>query len=379
MKTPKKLVLLITKSNWGGAQRYVYDVAVHCRETYDVTVLHGGNGDLVQKLHDAGVTCQQIPALQRDISLLAELRAIWQTYRILKKLAPDILHIHSSKAGVYGSVIGRWLRIPRIVFTAHGWAFNEDRHRLSKLIFRLMYWCVVWCSHTTITVSHTLADQLHLPFGNRKLTCVPLAITPPHYHERKTAQDVLRETSSAPAHGIWLGTVAELHPVKNHRVIIEALPQLLTKNNSLHYIVVGDGQEKVGLEELATELGVLSHVHFTGHIDEAGRYMKAFDLFILPSLSEAAGYVLHEAGHADVPIIASHVGGIPELIFAGRTGALADPKDKTTWVATIASFIETPATFYTQSDTLHSALDSYTLEDMLRGIESVYEHKVACE
>lgn len=374
MPTPTKKTVLyvITKSNWGGAQRYVYDLATGLSDRYNIIVAHGGTGALKDELQTAGVTTLQINSLQRDISLRQEIRAVGELRRIIKTTRPDILHINSSKAGLYGAVLGRWLRVQRIVFTAHGWAFNEERSWQSRLVFRLLHWLTVWSAHRTITVSHTLKHQLRLPWGKSKLVTVPLAITPPMYQTKHDARNALVDTDHQ--NDFWFGTIAELHPVKNHDTALRAFATVCQQHPHAQYVLVGAGELRDRLQTLVFELGLTHHVHFAGHVPNAAQFVTAFDCFLLPSHSEAAGYVLHEAAHAQVPIIASNVGGIPELITSPSHGTLLPPTDSTAWSTAMTTAISKPETYRTQAFNLFRTVrNTRSLNRMLADTATVYE------
>src|SRR3989344_8728852 len=128
-----KILYVITKSNFGGAQRYVYDLAINLRG-YDVAVALGGNGVLNEKLTASGIRTCSVASLQRDISPTKDIGSFGNLYSIIKKEQPDIIHLNSPKAGGLGAFACRFLNASRytlhatrIIYTVHGWAFNEDR------------------------------------------------------------------------------------------------------------------------------------------------------------------------------------------------------------------------------------------------------------
>ena len=171
--TRKKILFLITKSNWGGAQRYVFDIASNLdKERFEAVVALGGDGMLAQELKKHHVRVIHIENLVRDISLFRELRAITELWRIIRAERPDVLHINSSKAGGLGALIGRIAQVPSIIFTAHGWAFNEDRSPLSRCLIKILHACTVLLSHITVAVSETLKAQLNIPFLQKKMIVI---------------------------------------------------------------------------------------------------------------------------------------------------------------------------------------------------------------
>jgi glycosyltransferase involved in cell wall biosynthesis len=322
----KKIVFVITKSNWGGAQRYVYDLATSLPfSEYDPVVILGGDGILKYKLELKKVRTISLPSLQRDINIKKELLSFYELYKILKNEKPDIVHLNSSKAGGLGAIICRLLRIKKIIFTAHAWAFNENRKAFEKIIITIAHFLTVFFSHKSIAVSESVKNQIsHLPFLSKKITVIHLGIHPPDFLDRNTA----RERLGIPNENYSLGTIAELHPIKGLEYAIEAIsllrPEML-ENFSYH--IIGEGEEREVLQNLVIKKNLQDKIKLVGFIDNASSYLKAFDLFILPSLSEALGYVLIEAGYAKVPVMGSNVRGIPEIIEDKITGNLFPAKD----------------------------------------------------
>jgi len=331
----KKILFLITKSNWGGAQRYVFDLATSLDpEKYEVVVASGAEGILTTKLNEAGIRTCTIPGLTRDISLLKELRATFALARIIRTEAPDILHVNSSKAGGLGALLGRIFFIPRVIFTAHGWAFNEDRPAWQKYILKSIQYVTVLLSHHTIAVSTATRAQMNWPFAQQKMTVVHPGRTMHEVKKREDARGILETKVHGSAANLseyhtdlWVGTIAELHPVKQLHRAIDSIAALTHTIPNVRYIIIGDGQLATSLQQQVRDLGVEKHIFFTGAITEAARFLSAFDVFVLPSSSEAFGYVLLEAGLAHVPVVATNVGGIPDIITDEKTGLLVPPLD----------------------------------------------------
>lgn len=327
----KKILFLITKSNWGGAQRYVFDLATSLpRDRYDVVVAFGGDGALEEKLREVNVRTIAIPGLQRDVSLVKEIRSSLAMYKIIHQEKPDILHLNSSKAGAVGALIGRIARVPKIIFTAHGWAFNEDRSYISKLFIGIIHWSTVMLAHQTIAVSNGMKLQLQGPWVQEKMIVVHPGRTITHMKNRKESRaEMIDFAPKLPdtAQDIWLGTIAELHPIKRLHRAIDAMAVLTRDFPTLRFVIIHDGELRQKLEQQVKDLGLEKHVFFTGVIMEAARLLPAFDCFVLPSKSESFGYVLVEAGHAELPVVATRTGGITDLITNNENGLLVPVDD----------------------------------------------------
>ena len=139
---PEKILLIITKSNWGGAQHYVHTIATNLKkEGRDVVVGLGGTGlpgapagQLESRLQAEGIRTIFLPSFARDVSLFREWHAVIALVDLIKKERPQVLHLNSSKAGGLGALAGRIAGVPHIVFTAHGWAHREPVSALKRLI-----------------------------------------------------------------------------------------------------------------------------------------------------------------------------------------------------------------------------------------------------
>jgi glycosyltransferase involved in cell wall biosynthesis len=332
MKTvfsPKKVLFVITKSNWGGAQRYVYDLAstISKKEegSYIAEVAVGGSGELVKKLTDAKIPVHIISSLERDFDVMKDVRSLRELISIIKRVKPDIVHLNSSKIGLLGALAARFASIQtrkkiRVIFTAHGWAFNENRPVFQKIALVLLHWFTVLLCDKVITVSLAAKNQvISWPFLRKKISVIHNGVREIDFLPREDARLALGVNKSS----TWLlGTIAELHPIKGLQYAIRGFQKAILTESDMKYVIVGEGQERLNLEQLIKENNLKERVTLVGHVSEMARYMKAFDAFILPSLSEGLGYVILEAGLASLPVIASNVGGIPEIIKNETSGLL---------------------------------------------------------
>ena len=320
----QKVLFLITKSNWGGAQRYVHDLATNLDLTeFEPVVALGGDGELKEKLEAAEIKTISLPKMHNTQSPKKLLKIISEVREILEAEQPDVLHTNSSIAGLAGVIAGRKEKINKIVFTAHGWTFNEDRSRLQKLFFKTFHWLTVLLSHTTIAVSHEIKNQLTLPFINNRWVVIHNGRTPIEFETKEVARKELHIPNNT---GLISGTIGELHPVKQHDMMIKAVAQLRDAGVDLTHIIIGAGDELETLQTLTQKHDVSDRIIYTGAIHEAARYLKAFDIYIQPSRSEALAYTVIEATQAGLPIIATKVGGIPEIISHEQNGLLV-PND----------------------------------------------------
>jgi len=377
-----KVLILITKSNWGGAQRYVYDLATNLDKTsYDIEVMAGGAGPLINKLKEANIKANGDLPIGRDISIKDDIRAFFKLIKILKEKKPDILHINSSKIGGLGSLAGRLVGIKHIVFTAHGWAFNENRSGLSKTIIKFLHWLTIIFSHKTIIVSETSKNQIeNWPFIQDKIKIIHNGIKTEPGFSRINAQIELTRNNPLLSNIIKsqkdltaIGSVGELHHIKGLNYAIEALSKL---ENKIIYIIIGTGEEKERLEKLIKDLNLESKVFLIGFVENAYQYFRAFDIFLLPSLSEGLPYIALEAGLSSLPIISTGVGGISEIVDDMKSGILIQPKKPAEIKHAIEFYIKHKKTRKEHGLALHDkVIKEFSIEKMVKETEKIYLNK----
>lgn len=326
MADRKKILYVITKGNFGGAQRYVFDLATNLpKDQFDVAVTMGEGEILEKKLRDSDIRTIRTSSLQRDVNPLKEIRAFFELFKIFKEEKPDVVHLNSSKAGFLGSIAGRFAGIQKIVFTGHGWAFNENRSPLSKLFFLILHLKSIVLSHKTIAVSEkTYQEIAKFPLVKNKLISIHNGI--PHF-EMLPQEEARRELGAQINADIWIGTISELHKNKGLDFTLRAFARVAKDRPGIAFIIIGDGEEREPLEKLVLALGIQKQVVFAGFRDNAKKYLKAFDIFTLTSRTEAFPYVPLEAGLAELPVVASSVGGIPEMIENEKNGFLVEPSN----------------------------------------------------
>lgn len=343
----KKVLFLITKSNFGGAQRYVYDLATGLPKTdWEVVVAAGGEGELIDRLKLSEIRVIPIPSLERDISMVKEIQSCKEIADIVRSERPDILHINSSKAGALGALIGRIYGVPRIIFTAHGWSFNENRPGWQKLILKFIHYLTVILSHETIAVAEEVKKQMSWPFAEHKMTVIYNGRNLPALKSREEAREFLATKAPGLSKFIddtWSMTIAELHPIKRHDLAIKAMKEIARLSPHHRHIIIGSGQEEAHLRRLIKEKELEEQVFLLGNIKDAAQYLRAADVFILTSRSEAMPYVIIEALIAGLPIIATRVGGIKEIIEDQKSGMLIPSGDQTILVKEVVRITTDPS------------------------------------
>lgn len=377
MKT--KVLLVVTKSNFGGAQRYVLDLANNLpRDHFDVSVAFGPAPDgtpgrLAKLLAENGIRTILVPELTRDIRALGDWRAFRALLTLFKTEKPQVVHLNSSKAGGLGALAARVVGVRRIIFTAHGLPFDENRSLFSRLLIRIATWAMMMLSHTTIAVSNDTFERVRrMPLLYRKVTIIHNGILTPSFLSPHDARRELRTIDpSIPENASWVGMIGELHPNKDYATAIEALGFLET---DAHLVVIGDGESHSPLLARALKAGVRERVHFLGYVPDAAKYLRAFDAFFLSSQKEGLPYVLLEAGFAYLPVVASDSAGVRDIILNNFTGLLAPVHDAKTLGTHLARVLNDARLSRSLADELLKRVQkSFSLETMVVKTSALYQ------
>jgi glycosyltransferase involved in cell wall biosynthesis len=330
----QKILYVITKSNLGGAQKYVYDLATALPgDRFEVAVVAGGKGPLLERLAEANVRTISIKSLKRDISIFSDLISFFELIFIFKKERPDIIHVNSSKVGGLGALAGRIAGVPQIIFTCHGWAFNEERPVWTILAIRFLSWLTVMFAHKTITVSfRDTVDGQKMLWSKGKVVMVHNGIRKPEFIERTSAQNQIKDMArkngvEIPKNSFLIGAIGELHKNKGYEYMLRAF-SIARKNRNFPYrlIIIGEGEEREKLKGLIRELDLEADVCLLGYVKDAPTFLAAFDAFTLSSIKEGLPYVIIEAGYAGLPVVATNVGGVREIIEDMKSGILVQTR-----------------------------------------------------
>ncbi len=301
-----KQLILITQGHWGGAQKYVYDLALKDPQQTIVVIGNEQPNDLANKLQQAKIKTIIIPHLYRSINLWSDFLAWLEIKKIYKKLKPKIVHLNSTKVGFLGSFFQN-KKIYKI-YTVHGWVFSEKINILKKILYFYLEKISAFFKDEIIVLSkHDF--QLGLKITNKnKLVLKPLTCSNLKFLPKKIAQTKLKIDNNK----FNLVLIANFYPNKNIPNLIQALNKFKNKNWQL--TIIGNGPEKTKIIKTINKYKLNDKIKLLGFIEQASQYLLAFDMLILSSSKEGLPYVILEAKQAGIPILATPVGGIPEIL-----------------------------------------------------------------
>jgi glycosyltransferase involved in cell wall biosynthesis len=325
-----RILLLITLAETGGAQTYVAGLLPALAGRFDVLVAAHGRGPLRDATLAAGARFAALRHVRRDLHPGRDLLGLLELVALMRRERPDILHANSSKAGVLGRTAAVLARVPVRVFTVHGWAFKAYSGAASAL-YRWADRAMV--PLTTVTICVAEAERAA---GLAARTCRP---------ERTVVIPTGVDAGAAlPARGDGrpprLVAVGRLAAPKDPLTLVRAIA---AAGRPCSTCIVGDGPERAAVEAEIRALGVESRVELVGERDDVPRLLADSDVFVLSSRSEGSPLSVLEAMAAGLPVIASAVGGVPELVEDDITGLLVPAGDPGRLAAALDRLLADPS------------------------------------
>jgi glycosyltransferase involved in cell wall biosynthesis len=360
------LIYIITKSELGGAQRHVYDLINSLHETYEVHLVVGTTGWLVDMSTALGVYCHHLPILNRNINIFKDLLAIEEFVRLVNKIKPDLIHAHSSKPGVIARLAGAICRVP-VVFTAHGWGFSPN-------------------SPTVIRNIAFVVEKLLAPLAS-KIICVcesdrQLAIKSKVVakHRLVTIHNGI-ETIDAPRANpaidpLQLIMVARFtKKQKDHDTLMQAIKIIKEQiRTDIKVVMVGTGPDWEDAKQTAKDLNILANIDFVGDRLDVPDLLAQSQVFVLSTHYEGFPISVLEAMRAGLPVIATKVNGVSEQIVDGVTGLLVPHLDVYSLVAAIMTLIDHPEMRQSMgAEGSQKLARQFTLDRMSSRIDTLYK------
>lgn len=315
-----KICFIITRSDTvGGAHIHVLDLASRAQaDGNDVTVLVGGDGPYASLLRRHGLKVVSLSHLVRPIRPHVDVLAVFECLRALTRFNPDIVHTHSAKAGLIGRAAAKLAGKP-VVFTAHGWSFTEGIAERSRRLATFIERHAARISDAIICVSeYDRRLALHLGVGNEAL------LTRIHNGVLDVPPEMRADHSGNGP--VKIISVARLDAQKDHALLIDALATI--KDIPWELELIGDGPLTESIRARAHSLGIGERILFAGLCNDVPVRLSNADLFVLASGFEGFPLSILEAMRANLPVIASDVGGVSESVVEGTTGFLVPKGDK---------------------------------------------------
>jgi glycosyltransferase involved in cell wall biosynthesis len=400
----RKLCHLITQTHFGGAQKYICDIANELANEYDITIAFGeGSADEFKKhLTNPSIKIIQLKHLIRNINIFKDFLAFWELISFFKKNKFNILHLHSSKAGFIASWTGKLARIEKIIYTAHGWVFKEDLNQFKKNFYLFLEKFGARFKDKIICVSEddynlalknkiTKEDKLVLIYNGIKMNTEFLN----EEEAREVIFDKIRKNNPSNDLGFdissletkskkpstnyipldkntkIIGTISNLYPNKGLNYLIEVAQKLNIIYQNLVFVVIGSGPEEKKLKDLVIKKNLLNF-YFLGKIDQAAKYLKAFDIFTLTSIKEGLPYTLLEALKAEISIVSSNLTSLSEIIVNNQNGLIFKATNSDDLVYKIQSLLNNQDFANKLKSNTKNSLSKFDFNEFINNIKTLY-------
>jgi len=322
---------VITRMIIGGAQQ---NTLFTCEDQHrdfgdEVTLITGPaigpEGSLMDRAREAGFRIVEIPELRRSIHP----RRDWSSYRrlvsVLRDLKPDVVHTHSSKAGIIGRKAAAAANVP-VVHTIHGASFHRGQSALASTVYRSLERWAARRTDAFISVCDSLTDQ-YVAAGisprDRFTTVYSGMDVDPFLNPPRERNEVRQELGLKPEH-VAVAKVARLFHLKGHKFLIEAARQIVDRSPNVRFVLIGDGILRAEFEQRISELGLSDHFILTGLVppEQIPELVNAADIVAHTSEWEGLARVLPQGLIAGKPVVSYDVDGAREVVIPGETGYL---------------------------------------------------------
>jgi glycosyltransferase involved in cell wall biosynthesis len=371
---------VITKLELGGAQEVALYAVSHLDRSKFRPILVTGPGGLLtdQAKTLPGVDVHVLSSLARRVHVLADLVAFVELTRLFRRLQPTIVHTHSSKAGILGRWAAWYARVPVIIHTIHGYGITPAQPPLLRRILILLERMTGWITTHWIAVAQADIEkgiEWRL-FDRRQVSIVRPGIDPHPFQTGidEITRDALRTEFGVGPDEYLVGTVACLKPQKAPEDFVAVAKQVCEAIPNARFALIGDGDLRPKIESLIEVNGLQKRLYLAGWRRDISTVMKIFDVFLLTSHWEGLPRVLLEARTIGLPVVATRVGGVEEVIVEGRHGLLSHPGDVSGLSAHLIRVLQSRGSqSHGRSPSVEALPKEFHLEEMVKQYESLYD------
>lgn len=348
-------------------------------DKYDTILVGGaleeGEKSRIPLLRKQGINVTTIPQMGRELSPVRDLSAIVKLYRLIREIKPDIVHTHTAKAGAIGRIAARLAGVPIIIHTFHGHVFRHYFGKLKTRFFQILERVLALISTRIVVISpaqfHDIVDVFKIaPAKKTQVIRLGFELERFLFLEKN---DLLKESLNLSEDTFLLGIIGRLVPIKNHEMALRVLALLHKKRVPAHLCIVGDGELRELLEQHVKEMELVPFVHFLGWRLDVENIYAGIDTLILTSLNEGTPVAIVEAMASQVPVVATNVGGVRDLIVDQETGMLCPPNDSPVMVSKIQQIYESKSLRERLvKNAREFAIKTYSYKRLVSEIEALY-------
>jgi glycosyltransferase involved in cell wall biosynthesis len=387
-----KILHIITRLDMGGSAQNTLLACSELSDKYEIVLVHGLSAEsnmtdsemrAVQKgtghAEKRGVKFIDVPSLVRRISPLKDFRALLSLVWVLLKEKPLIVHTHSSRAGILGRLAAKLAGVPIIIHTPHGHVFYGHFGPLSSKFFLwIEKWFAYFSDRIIALTEGEKKDYINLRVGRpEQMSTIHSGVDVACYMSNQINLMEKKRSLGLLSNAFIVGFVGWLLPIKGPMVLLRAMLEVWKKHPETILVLVGKGELDVELRTEVLQLDVNSKVKFLGWRDDVDEIMQLIDILVLPSLNEGMGRVLVEAMAAGKPVVASRVGGIPDLVKDEKTGLLVPPGDARALANAILRLVKNPLEAKDMGAAGRLYCHRFGLEAMVEKLDDLYDEIIS--
>ncbi len=371
---------IITKLELGGAQQNtLYCLLKHDRSKYNVFLVSGTEGILVKKaqqLKDVKVIL--LPGLKHELSPWSDLRCLFTLRKLFIKEKIDLVHTHSSKAGILGRLAARLAKVKIIVHTVHGFSFNEFQPVLKKKLYIFLERLAAKYTDKLIAVTGMDIEKgLKAKIGKpEKYTVIYSGFDLNEFTTLQNNAETKKGLGIEDGYKV-VGMVACFKPQKNPLDFVRMAGLVKEKHSKTRFLLVGDGELRPEIEKLIAEKNLQKDIIITGWREDVARFIHVLDVFVLTSLWEGLPRVLPQAMCAKKPLVASAVDGSKEAVIDGKNGYLAAPGDYFALAERVVQLLLDEKLCKKMGEAGFALSKAWDQDEMVKKIEAVYDEQAA--
>jgi glycosyltransferase involved in cell wall biosynthesis len=383
----KKIMHIITRLDMGGSAQNTLLTCLDMAGKYKIILVHGLSlescmsdsetravEELARKAKDRGVRFVSVSSLVRRMDPVQDALAFFYLLGLIRREKPDLVHTHTSKAGILGRWAAKLSRVPCIAHTPHGHVFYGHFSPLKSELFRIVEKITALFTHRLVALTQgEKADHIRLRVcPDHKMAVIPSGVDIERFTAGRDIQSLKKTLGIDPKRNV-VGTIGWLLPIKGPQVLLRAMIQVWTFFPDVELVYAGKGPLQESLETEAQRLGAGDKVKFLGWRNDIPDILQVFDIFVLPSLNEGMGRVIVEAMAAGKPVAASRTGGIPDLIRHGENGLLAPPGDPQGLAKAVLYLMENPDAARRMGERGRTLCRGFSHSIMIQKMENLYK------
>jgi len=375
---------VITRLIVGGAQENTMLTAALLNPgRYAVDVVSGPQtgpeGSLIPEVRARGVHLSILPSLVREVNPFKDAAALVALIRLIRRVQYDVVHTHSSKAGILGRWAAYLADVPVVVHTVHGWGHHDRQHPLVRRFYILLEQVTQRITNRLIVVSprNTQKGLVDGIATAEKYIAIRSGIELDRFWKPSRPREAVRAELGIPSEVAVVGTVTRLSPQKAPLDFVDTASQVVAQRQDVHFVIVGDGPLCSDVEARVAALDLAGRVHLVGLRRDIPDLMHSFDVFALSSLWEGLPRVLPQAMAAGLPIVATAVDGNAEAVTDGVNGFLTPPGDPRAMAVSLLRLLEEPSLARRMGEAGRARVGEFDARKMVSDVAGLYEALLA--